>query len=245
MIEKHLDIPTQDGAMNSFVVYPEEGGPYPVVLFYMDAPGYREELRDMARRIASVGYYVVLPNLYYRTTRDFYLKERTEAAMAVMFEHMNSITNGMVTEDTGAMLRFLDAQPEAKAKQVSAAGYCMSGPFVFAAAAEFPERFKSIAAIHPARMVTEHADSPHLIGSKLKCETYIACAEIDIWAPPATIKVLEDALSAAKTPYRVEWYGACEHGFVFPKRPIYNQAAAERHWERLFAMWKRTLGSCT
>ncbi len=227
--------------MNSFVVYPDEGGPYPVVLFYMDAPGYREELRDMARRIAAVGYYVVLPNLYYRRTRDFYLMERTEAAMAVMFEHMNSLTNRMVTDDTGAMLRFLDAQPEAKAQMLSGVGYCMSGPFVFAAAAEYPLRFQSIAAIHPARMVTDQADSPHLMPPKIKCETYIACAEIDIWAPPTTIKVLEDALTASKTPHRIEWYGACEHGFVFPKRPIYNQAAAERHWERLFAMWKRTL----
>jgi carboxymethylenebutenolidase len=242
MIEKHLDIPTADGAMNSFVVYPEEGGPHPVILFYMDAPGYREELRDMARRIAAVGYYVVLPNLYYRTSRDYYLKERTEAAMAVMYEHMNSITNALVTSDTGAMLRFLDTQPEANAQKVSAVGYCMSGPFVFAAAAQYPERFKSIAAIHPARMVTEQADSPHLIGSKLKCETYIACAEIDIWAPPATIKILEDALTTAGTPYRLEWYSDCEHGFVFPKRPIYNQAAAERHWERLFELWRRTVG---
>ncbi|MDI9333081.1 MAG: dienelactone hydrolase family protein [Cytophagales bacterium] len=241
MIEKHLDIATQDGAMNSFVVYPEEGGPHPVVLFYMDAPGYREELRDMARRIAAVGYYVVLPNLYYRRTRDYYLKERTEASMAEMFEHMNAITNALVTEDTGAMLRFLDAQPKADAKRVSGVGYCMSGPFVFAAATQYPERFKSIAAIHPARMVTEHADSPHLMTKNIKCETYIACAEVDIWAPPATIKTLEDALTAGGTPYRIEWYAACEHGFVFPKRPIYNQAAAERHWERLFAMWKRTL----
>ena len=61
MIEQTLDIPTADGAMNSFVVHPEEGGPHPVVLFYMDAPGWREELRDMARRLASVGYFVVLP----------------------------------------------------------------------------------------------------------------------------------------------------------------------------------------
>ncbi|MGA0170126.1 MAG: dienelactone hydrolase family protein, partial [Pseudomonadales bacterium] len=61
MIEEHLDIPTQDGAMNSFVVYPDEGGPFPVVLFYMDAPGKREELHDMARRIATTGYFVVLP----------------------------------------------------------------------------------------------------------------------------------------------------------------------------------------
>ena len=79
MIEHHLDIPTADGAMNSFVVHPEEGGPFPVVLFYMDAPGKREELHDMARRLAAVGYCVLLPNLYYRRTRDFYLKERTEA----------------------------------------------------------------------------------------------------------------------------------------------------------------------
>ena len=32
----------------------------------MDAPAIREELRDMARRLASCGYYVMLPNLYYR-----------------------------------------------------------------------------------------------------------------------------------------------------------------------------------
>ncbi len=71
MIEHDLDIRTTDGAMNTFITHPEEGGPFPVVLFYMDAPGKREELHDMARRIATVGYYVVLPNLYYRKTREF------------------------------------------------------------------------------------------------------------------------------------------------------------------------------
>ena len=61
MLEQHATIQTADGAMNTFITCPEEGGPYPVVIFYMDAPGKREELHDMARRIASVGYYVVLP----------------------------------------------------------------------------------------------------------------------------------------------------------------------------------------
>src|SRR5678816_2509071 len=75
MFEHHLDIPTAEGAMNTFVVHPEDGGPFPVVLFYMDAPGKRDELHDMARRIAAVGYYVVLPNLYYRRSRDYFLKE--------------------------------------------------------------------------------------------------------------------------------------------------------------------------
>ena len=71
MIEHHIDIATPDGAMNTFITHPEEGGAHPVVFFYMDAPGKREELHDMARRIGTVGYYVVVPNLYYRSTREF------------------------------------------------------------------------------------------------------------------------------------------------------------------------------
>src|ERR1044071_5475250 len=100
MIDRELDIQTADGAMNTFVTHPEEGGPHPVVLFYMDAPGKREELHDMARRLATVGYYVVLPNLYYRRTREFELKERTPEAMAPMFELMNSLTNDLLVRDT-------------------------------------------------------------------------------------------------------------------------------------------------
>jgi carboxymethylenebutenolidase len=242
MIEQHLDIATDDGAMNSFVVHPEEGGPHPVVLFYMDAPGKREELHDMARRLASVGYYVVLPNLYYRRTREFELKERTPEAMKPMFELMDSLSNAMTVRDTAAMLQFVDAQPEADARRVGAVGYCMSGPFVFAAAAAFPERIAAIASVHGARMVTDRDDSPHRMAPRIRCETYVACAETDIWAPPETVATLQAALEAAGTPHRIEWYPGAQHGFVFPKRAgIYHQPSAERHWERLFALFGRNL----
>jgi carboxymethylenebutenolidase len=242
MIEKHLDIHTADGAMNTFIVYPEENGPHPVVLFYMDAPGKREELHDMARRLASVGYYVVLPNLYYRRSRDFWLTERTEAKMAVMFEHMHATTIDMVVRDTEAMLRFVDAHPDADGDRIGAVGYCMSGPFVMAAAANFPDRIRSIASIHGANMVTDRADSPHLMPPRIRCESYFACAETDKWAPPADIAKLQAALEAAGTPHRIEWYPGAEHGFVFPLRAgIYHKPSAERHWERLFDLFRRTL----
>jgi carboxymethylenebutenolidase len=242
MIEKHLDIPTADGAMNTFVVYPEEGGPHPVVLFYMDAPGKREELHDMARRLASVGYYVVLPNLYYRRTRDYWLRVRDEAGFAEMFGHMNSLTNAMTVDDTRAVLKFVDAQPEADAKRVGAVGYCMSGPFVMAAAAELPDRIACIASIHGANMVTEREDSPHKMTDRIKCESYFACAETDKWAPREIVEQLEAALKAGGTPYRIEWYPGAEHGFVFPLRAgIFHQASAERHWERLFDLFRRNL----
>jgi carboxymethylenebutenolidase len=242
MIEKHLDIPTADGAMNSFVVHPEEGGPHPVLLFYMDAPGKREELHDMARRFAAVGYYVVLPNLYYRRSRDFELKVRTPEGMAPMFELMHSLTNAMAVRDTEAMLKFVDAQPGANAARVGAVGYCMSGPFVMAAAAALPHRIHAIASIHGAQMVTDRDDSPHHMTARIRCESYFACAETDIWAPPETVAKLEQALQEGGTPYRLEWYPGANHGFVFPRREgVYQREGAERHWERLFALFGRTL----
>ncbi len=241
MIENHLDIATANGAMNSFIVHPEQGGPHPVVLFYMDAPGKREELHDMARRLAAVGYYVVLPNLYYRKTREFVLV-RDEPGMAAMFELMGHLSNAMVVRDTEALLRFADAQPQADGSRVGAVGYCMSGPFVMAAAASLPDRIKSIASIHGANLVTEREDSAHLMAPRIRCESYFACAEIDKWAPKPVVDTLQAALVAAGTPHRIEWYPGAEHGFVFPLRAgIYDKPSAERHWERLFDLFERSL----
>ena len=69
MIEKYIDIPTADGRMETFISYPEQGGPFAPVVIYMDVWGLREELYDIARKVAVVGYYVVLPDLYYRQGR--------------------------------------------------------------------------------------------------------------------------------------------------------------------------------
>jgi len=243
VIERELDLPTADGAMNSFVVHPEEGGPHPVVLFYMDAPGKREELHQMARRLAAVGYFVVLPNLYYRKTRDFWLRERTEPGLSEMFALMRTLGRASTECDTRAMLAFVDGDAAADGTRIGAVGYCMSGPFVVWAAAVFPERIACIASIHGANMVTEHDDSPHRVLARVRCESYFACAEVDKWAPPEHIRELQAALQASGAPHRVEWYPKCEHGFVFPQRAgAYDLQGAERHWERLYALFARRLG---
>jgi carboxymethylenebutenolidase len=118
----------------------------------------------------------------------------------------------------------------------------MSGPFVMWAAAAFPERLNCIASIYGARMVTAAPDSPHLMAPKIRCESYFACAEIDQWASPEDVAQLEAALQQAGTPHRLEWYPKAQHGFAFPLRAgIYDQPSAERHWERLFNLFDRTL----
>jgi carboxymethylenebutenolidase len=242
MIEHHIDIPTTDGQMNAFITHPEEGGPFPVVFFYMDAPGKREELHDMARRIATVGYYVVLPNLYYRRTREFVMV-RDDEGFKRMFEQMQSLTNELVVRDTRAMLDYVDKQPQANATLLGGVGYCMSGPFILAACGAYPERFKCGASIYGANLITKKPDSAHLSAERVRCEMYFACAEIDKYAPKETIDEFEAHLKKTKLNYRLEWYPAAEHGFAFPLRAgIYNKASAERHWERLFSLFKRNMG---
>jgi carboxymethylenebutenolidase len=242
MIEHHIDIQTADGAMNTFITHPEEGGPFPVVFVYMDAPGKREELHDMARRIATVGYYVVLPNMYYRTVREFTMV-RDEEGYKRMFDLMYGINSEKVMRDTRAMLDYVDKQPQAKSSSLGGVGYCMSGPYIMAACGTYPDRFKCGASIYGAGMVTEKPSSPHLYADRIRCEMYFACAEIDKYAPKETIDALDAHLKKSNVNYRLEWYPGAEHGFAFPQRAgIYHKQSAERHWERLFALFKRNLG---
>lgn len=241
MIERHLDIETPDGRMNCFVTHPEEGGPFPVVLFYMDAPGKREELHDMARRIGTVGYYVLLPNLYYRKTREFVM-ERTEAGMKKMFDMTRHLSIELIMQDTQAMLDFVDADDPARSEAIGAVGYCMSGPFTFSAASRFADRIRCAASIYGANLLTGRSDSPHLNANKIKGEMYFACAEIDQYAPKETIDELDAHLKTCGIDCRLEWYPGAEHGFAFPGREgIYDKPSAERHWERLFALFERNL----
>jgi carboxymethylenebutenolidase len=241
VIEEHLEIQTADGSMNTFATYPDEGGPFPVVLFYMDAPGKREELHDMARRLAAVGYFVVLPNLYYRVTREFQLV-RDQAGMKRMFELMGQLSVEMIMRDTAAILELADGRAEAAARSVGAVGYCMGGPFAFAAAGRFPGRVRCAASIHGVALATDREDSPHRMADQITGEMYFACAETDVYAPVEMIDRLDAHLGATGVRYRVEWYPGTQHGFVFPAREgIYHRPSAERHWARLFALFRRNL----
>lgn len=247
MIDREVDIQTADGAMNTFVTHPEEGGPHPAVFFYMDAPGKREELHDMARRLGSVGYFVVLPNLYYRRVRDFHMGSGRvgtgDDARRVMFEHMNALNRTSVLTDTAAMLKFVDSEPAARRGKLGVVGYCMSGPFVFWAAAEHPDRVAAAASFHGVRLCTDAPDSPHKFATAIKGEVYVGCAQTDTYAPPEMIEALDQHLRTTPLRYRIETYPETQHGFVFPKREgLYQKAGAERHWERLLALFRRNLG---
>jgi carboxymethylenebutenolidase len=242
MIDQQIDIATTDGKTTTFITHPERGGPFPVIIFYMDAPAIREELRDMARRLGTAGYYVMLPNMYYRAgvmelgpiNPDPESPERKK-----MFELMHSLTIPLVMEDTRGLLAYAETQKAANTKIIGTVGYCMSGRYAVNAATHFPDRVKAAASIYGVQLATDQPDSPHLAANKTKAELYFGCAETDVYAPPEIVEKVREGMKGTKN--EVELYPGTHHGFAFPKRPIYDRDAAERHWERLLALYRRNL----
>jgi carboxymethylenebutenolidase len=118
----------------------------------------------------------------------------------------------------------------------------MSGPYALAAAVRYPERVAAAASFYGTWLVSEAVESPHRSLSKVKGELYIACAEHDELAPPEMVEELRGLLERAGSPGELEVYRGVHHGFAFPQRRVYDRPAAERHWERLIALYRRRLG---
>lgn len=242
MIEREIVLTTQDGSMPCFVVHPDEDAPFPVVLFYMDALGIREELRDMARRFASAGYYVMLPNLFYRDGGpSFDAAPLAQDQLDPLMVKLNdATTTAMSTRDTAALIDFA-AKDKAAKKIAAAIGYCMGGRHAIAAAASYPKLVRAIASMHGGRLVTDASDSPHRQIAKIDAEAYFGWADKDPVAPPAHMTAIADALKARGLPHRIELHDGALHGFTFPERYCYHKRAAELVWARLFALFKRAL----
>jgi carboxymethylenebutenolidase len=246
MIEETLDIATGDGAMETFVCHPERGGPFPAVLLLMDAHGVREELRDMARRLGTAGYYVLLPNLYYRAGLDTIYGPDVHHRDSAEYQRMRAVRTRMtippVMEDVAAMLAFIDGREAVVHGPVGVHGYCMSGPYALAAAARYSHRIAAAASFYGTWLVNDAEESPHRNLAKIRGEAYIACAEHDELAPPAMVEELRGLFERAGTAGEIELYPGAHHGFAFPERDVYDKPAAERHWERLIALYRRRLG---
>lgn len=241
MIEREIQIETADGTMPTFEFHPEEGGPYPVVLYLMDAPSIRPALKDMASRLASAGYYVLLPFLYYRKTpyREF---GSSDEDMHLRRELMQSVTREGIIPDAEALLAHAATNDKAADGKIGAVGFCMSGPLVMALAQTMPDRVAAIASVHGAWVVTDKDDSPHTQIDQIQAEVYFAWADDDPTATSEEMQIMDRAMADAGINYHIEFMDGALHGFAPPGGERYHRAAAERHWEQVHALMRRNLG---
>jgi carboxymethylenebutenolidase len=245
MSGERIDLKSEDGVLDLHVFTPESGGgPWPAVLLYMDAFGVRPELAGMAQRLASNGYVVALPNLYYRTPFALFQPNvvATEGPERERFKGMiASINQAMVMRDTRLVIAHLDQDPAVRRSDLAALGYCMGGGYALSAAGTFPERVVVAASFHGGSLATDKLDSPHRLASQIRGRVYIGAAEIDASFPPEQQVRLDEALTAAHVPHTIEIYAKAKHGFAVNGHIVYDHEASERHWQRLLELLKETL----
>ena len=241
-----VNVETPDGIADCYFVHPASGA-HPGVLIWPDAFGLRPAFRQMADRLATSGYAVLVVNPYYRSKRapvlpegaDFRDEETRNALRAVRGE-LNAETN---VRDAIALVTFLDGQGAVDPnRKMGTTGYCMGGAMTMRTAAALPDRIGAGASFHGGRLVTDQPDSPHLLVAKMKAHYLFAIAENDDEREPEAKDGLREAFDRAGLPAEIEVYEGALHGWCPPDSPVYNEVQAERAWSRLLALFETALG---
>ena len=252
MNERFVEITTPAGRMETFVTHPEQDGPFPLVILYMDVWGLREELFEIARRVGTVGYYCMVPDFYYRQgrvrhefrdaqNRMISLHALDEARQQQVTTPGRRLSNQMVVDDTGAILDFVRRGEPVRPGGMGAFGYCMGGRHVLCVAGHFPEQITASASLHGTRLISDAPDSPHLLVKQFRGELYCGFAETDPYAPLSMVEELGGLLRPCAVTYHHAVHAGALHGYALPNRDIFHASAAARDWEMIFAMFHRQI----
>lgn len=254
MRDHFVEITTKAGVMEMFTTCPERGGPFPPVVIFMDVWGVREELFDIARRVGTVGYYVMVPDFYYRQGRirqtyvnpdgkRISLNRLSAEEQAKVTARSAATSDRMIIEDVGAIIAFLEAgDAPAKPGGMGSIGYCMGGRHVQVAGVNYPGYFKASASLHGTYLISEKPESSHRMLSDMRGEYYCGFAEVDHYAPPELIAELGRILKRnPQVTYTEVIHPGTVHGYALPDRDIYHKQAAEKDWEQIFAMFHRQI----
>lgn len=235
---------TDDGNCHTHVFSPVGSGPWPGVIFYMDAGGIRPATLEMARRLADSGFVVLFPDLFYRfgpygplVPAEVFKGD----VMAILAPLMATTGNDKAAKDTEAFIAYLDSRPDVKGDRYGAVGFCMGGGMAITSAAAYPDRFAAVASFHGGNLATDAPTSPHRFAPELKAELYVAAADNDENYPADMAARFEASLQDAGVRYRAETYKGAAHGWMTPDFPVYDHKAAERGWTELLTFFKRTL----
>jgi carboxymethylenebutenolidase len=242
---QELEIKTADGTAKAWFHKPDGAGPFPGVLFVMDALGWRASVRSMSERLSKLGFVVLAPNLFYRAgdfppfdPKSVFTDQKERERLGVI---MKALTPPVAMSDFAAYFDALEAQPGVAKGRLGAVGYCMGGRLSFIASSTMTDRLKAVMSFHGGGLVADDEHSPHLGAAKIKAKLYFGIPVDDRSFTPEQHGKLAAALATAKVDHTMELYPGAMHGFAVDDMPVYNRDASERHWRRMESFFKEAL----
>ena len=241
---ERIQIDAADGTAEAYLT----GERGPGVLFFMDAIGLRPRIEEMADRIASWGYVVLAPHVFYRDgtaaeiapTTDLREPGAREAHFAKVMPLVGTLTPDRAEADIPRYLEALRAAPGVPDGPVGTTGYCMGARLAVRAGCLDPG-VAAVGGFHGGGLATEDDTSPHRGLPKARAEFVFGHADNDRSMPPEAIRRLGEALADAGLAHTNEVYPGAAHGYTMADTALYDEAATERHFRELEALFDRTL----
>jgi carboxymethylenebutenolidase len=243
--ESDVEITTPDGVADAYFVHPATGSA-PAVLVWPDILGLRPALRAMGKRLAESGYAVLVVNPFYRSAKSpvvpdgaNFQDEATRNVVMPMAQQLNAETH---FTDARAFIAWLDQQsPVDTSRKIGTIGYCMGGPMVMRTAAAVPSRVGAGGTFHGGGLVSAESDSPHLLIPEMQASFLIAIAANDDEREPQAKDTLRDAFAAKGLNAEIEVYADTLHGWTVIDSAVYNEAQANKAWDRLLVLFESAL----
>ena len=180
MKQQTTSIRTEDGLCPAYTFEPHRPGQWPGVVMFMDGIGIRPALFEIAERLAGGGYYVLLPDLYYRSGFSAAEGARLFRDPVVTADWKQrvvpTVSAANIMRDMKAFIGFLNSQPTVRAGKIGTTGYCLGGRLSLTAAGHFPDGIAAAASYHGGQLATDAPDSPHRLAPAMKARVYVAGA---------------------------------------------------------------------
>ncbi|SMC18997.1 carboxymethylenebutenolidase [Andreprevotia lacus DSM 23236] len=233
---RHGDITIESplGAFPAYYAAPDQPGPHPVVLVVQEIFGVHEHIRDIARRLAKLGYLAIAPELYHRQGDVRGLE------IAQIREIVFTVPDIQVLADLDASLDWALANG-GDAERIAITGFCWGGRITWLYAAHQPRLKAAVAWYGKLRGFATDIQPryPLDVIAELQAPVLALYGGADEGIPQPDLDLLQQQLTEAQSASQLQVYPGAPHAFHADYRPSYRAEAATDGWQRLREWFKQ------
>jgi carboxymethylenebutenolidase len=231
LVSSEIKYPSTDGTViGGYLTRPKGNEAHPAVLVIHEWDGIKEQIRDVARRLARAGYVALAPDLLsrYGGTSSFSTEEAAIAAG-------RKLDDDMITKDLTGGVNYLKGQSFVRANRIGVIGFCWGG----GKALLFTTRSKDLSASviyygsNPSNLEDVKNISAPVLGQYGGADERITSA----------VPKLDDAMKKYGKSFEYKVYPGAPHAFNSDGSPSYREEAAQEAWGRTLEFFKTHLQS--